>query len=46
MKMDAKKAQIAVLVGGVGKCAKSKNPSKCKLKVQNKIKKLQAKLGR
>jgi len=43
-KNNAMKAQISALNSGMSKCAKTKNPTKCKLKVQNKIKKLQRKI--
>jgi len=44
-KIDAIKAQISALNSGMGKCAKTKNPSKCKAAIQNKVAKLKAKLG-
>jgi len=43
-KNNAVKAQMSALNSGMGKCAKTKNPTKCKLKVQNKIKRLQSKI--
>jgi len=43
-KNNAVIAQMSVLKSGLGKCAKTKNPTKCKLKVQNKIKRLQSKI--
>jgi hypothetical protein len=44
-KVNAIKAQIQTLKSGMGKCAKSNKPEKCKANVQNKINKLQAKIS-
>ena len=45
-KQAAVQAQIRTLSSGAAKCAKSKDPAKCKTKVANQIAKLKAKLGK
>jgi hypothetical protein len=42
-KADAVKAEISALKSGMSKCAKSKDPAKCKAAIQKKIQGLQAK---
>ena len=44
-KQDVIKAQINTLQSGLAKCAKTKDPDKCKAKVIKQIAKLKAKLG-
>ena len=44
-KQNGIKAQIATLASGTSKCAKTKDPAKCKVAIQKKIAKLKAKLG-
>jgi len=44
-KLDAKKAKIAAMQKGMSACSKTKDPSKCKAKLQGKIAKEKASLG-
>jgi len=44
-KTKALQAQIKVLQSAMGGCSKSKDPVKCKAKLQNKINKIKAKMG-
>ena len=44
-KIDAQKAKIAVMTKGLAACGKTKDPAKCKAKLQAKIAKEKAKLG-
>jgi hypothetical protein len=44
-KKQAQAAKVQALQGGISKCSKTKDPAKCKVKLQGKINKEKAKMG-